>query len=198
MGSNTHSRNADCASTPVGSNGNSATLSNQAWESYHTYGAWWKSKNEVLFYLDGAYIYSITPPSDFDLPMYLRMVTETYDWNPVPADGGMTGNADSRTTYYDWVHTYRLIDVLDADDFSTLDDESIKLYPNPAKDIIIISGVENTEMITVVDLSGRIVAVRKQKTDTGISIHTSQLEAGVYVALIANGNTTSSYKFIKE
>lgn len=111
MNSNTHSRGTTCNETPVGSEGNKEGLGNQSWESYHTYGAWWKSKDEILFYLDGNYIYTIKPPADFNLPMYLRLVTETYDWNP-PKDGedGMTDTAANRTTYYDWVRSYRLVD----------------------------------------------------------------------------------------
>ncbi len=110
MNSNTHSRNVQCNSTPVGQEGGKEGLGGQSWEAYHTYGAWWKNKNEVLFYLDGKFVYKIKPPSDFNLPMYLRLVTETYDWNPVPNGGGMQGSADSRTTYYDWVRTYKLVD----------------------------------------------------------------------------------------
>jgi len=36
------------------------------------------------------------------------LVVETYDWNPVPADGGMTGTEAERTTSYDWVRTWEL------------------------------------------------------------------------------------------
>ncbi|TRX60640.1 carbohydrate-binding protein [Fulvivirga sp. M361] len=110
MNSNTHSRGTTCSSTPVGQQGNKAALGGQSWQDYHVYGVWWKSKTELLFYLDGQFKYQITPPADFNLPMYLRMVTETYDWNPVPPDGGMTGSADSRTTYYDWTRSWRLVD----------------------------------------------------------------------------------------
>lgn len=110
MNSNLHSRNVSCTTTPVASNGNGATLSGKAYEAYHVYGAWWKSKSEVVFYLDGKFAYTIVPPADFNLPMYLRMVTETYDWNPVPTGGGLTGTADERTTKYDWVRTWTLED----------------------------------------------------------------------------------------
>ncbi len=35
---------------------------------------------------------------------------ETYDWKPVPADGGMTGSFEDRITSYDWVRTWKLED----------------------------------------------------------------------------------------
>ncbi|AUP81093.1 HYR domain-containing protein [Flavivirga eckloniae] len=106
--SNTHSRQADCASTPTGSAGGNAEIGEKAWAGYHVYAAWWKSATEVEFYLDGKKVYTVTPKANFDLPMYLRMVVETYDWNPVPADGGMTGTEEERTTSYDWVRTWEL------------------------------------------------------------------------------------------
>ncbi|MEL7341016.1 MAG: hypothetical protein AAGM67_11050, partial [Bacteroidota bacterium] len=80
----------------------------KVWDDYHVYGAWWKSPTEVQFFLDGEHVYTVTPVADFDLPMYIKLVTETYDWNPVPADGGMTGSWEERTTYYDWVRTWKL------------------------------------------------------------------------------------------
>ncbi|GAL80636.1 hypothetical protein JCM19274_1262 [Algibacter lectus] len=40
--------------------------------------------------------------------MYLRMVVETYNWNPVPEDGGMTGSKEDRTTTYNWVRSWTL------------------------------------------------------------------------------------------
>jgi len=111
MNSNTHSRGTACNNTPVGQEGGKAGLGEPSWKGYHTYGAWWKSKDEVLFYLDGKFVYKIKPPADFDLPMYLRLVTETYDWNPPKAgQDGMNDTAANRTTYYDWVHTYKLVD----------------------------------------------------------------------------------------
>ncbi|MEM6391421.1 MAG: glycosyl hydrolase [Planctomycetota bacterium] len=78
-------------------------------ERYYVYAAWWKSPEEVRFYLDGAYVYSITPPITWDVPAFLQMAIETYDWNPVPDDGGLitTGTLDQRTTRYDWVRVWK-------------------------------------------------------------------------------------------
>ncbi len=111
MNSNTHSRNTNCNNTPVGQKGGKAELGGPSWQNYHTYGVWWKNKNEVLLYLDGKLVNTITPPADFNLPMYLRMVVETYDWNPPKAgQDGMNDSAANRTTYYDWVRSYKLVD----------------------------------------------------------------------------------------
>ncbi|WNJ17339.1 RICIN domain-containing protein [Pontibacter sp. G13] len=110
--SNTHSRNVTC-NEPEGSEGGNAPTSGKVYDDYHVYGAWWKSPTEVQFFLDGQHVYTVTPKADFDLPMYIKLVTETYDWNPVPADGGMTGTWADRTTYYDWVRVWRLVEDYD-------------------------------------------------------------------------------------
>ena len=110
MNSNTHSRNTNCNNTPVGQQGNKAPLGEESWKNYHIYGVWWKSKSEILFYLDDKFVGQIKPPADFDLPMYLRMVVETYDWNPPKAgQDGMNNSLENRTTYYDWVRSYKLV-----------------------------------------------------------------------------------------
>ncbi len=79
---------------------------------YFVYGAWWKSADEIRFYLDGKYAYSMRPESKWDLPAYLHMAIETYDWNPVPEDGGLvaSGTLDQRTTRYDWIRTWKLVE----------------------------------------------------------------------------------------
>lgn len=108
MSSNTHSRNTTCAETPSGSIGNHTQIDGKTYEEYHVYAAWWKSATEIQFFLDGKKVATVTPKAEFNLKMYLKMVVETYDWNPVPTDGGMTGSTNDRTTYYDWVRTWKL------------------------------------------------------------------------------------------
>ena len=112
MGSNTHSRGVPKECDVVeGSKGADALFKKgKVFEDFHTYGVWWKNKNEVLFFLDGELVNKVTPPADFNIPMHLKMVTETYDWNPVPVDGGLTGSKEERTTSYDWIRTWKLVD----------------------------------------------------------------------------------------
>lgn len=80
------------------------------WQRFYVYGGWWKSPDEIQFFLDGKYAYSIRPKVAWDLPAYLQMAIETYDWNPLPEDGGLveSGTKDQRTTRYDWVRVWRL------------------------------------------------------------------------------------------
>ena len=80
------------------------------WERYYVYAAWWKSPEEVRFYLDGKYAYSIRPKVAWDQPAWIQMAVETYSWNPLPDDGGLveSGTWEERTTQYEWVRTWKL------------------------------------------------------------------------------------------
>ncbi|QDT70205.1 Beta-porphyranase B precursor [Planctomycetes bacterium MalM25] len=79
-------------------------------ERFYVYAGWWKSPHEVQFFFDGEYAYSLKPTVDWDLPKYLQMAIETYDWNPVPEGGELiaTGTWEQRTTQYDWIRVWEL------------------------------------------------------------------------------------------
>lgn len=111
MNSNTHSRDIpEGCDFEKGSNKSSGAIGGKVYDDYHVYAVWWKSKDEILFFLDGKFQSKVKPPADFNLDMHLRMVVETYNWNLVPADGGMNMPAEDRTTYYDWVRSWKLAD----------------------------------------------------------------------------------------
>ncbi|NHN38396.1 hypothetical protein G8764_13900 [Pseudomaricurvus alcaniphilus] len=80
-------------------------------DRYFIYGAHWKSPSEIDLYLDGQYAYTVTHPVAFDQKMWIQMAIETYDWNPVPEDGGMVkaGTEEQRTTSYEYVRTFKLL-----------------------------------------------------------------------------------------
>jgi len=88
MNTNAHSRNVQCRPNEKLEAKKTAAIGEENWRSYHTYGVWWKNKRELLFYLDGKLMHKTTPPADYDIAMYLRMVVESYDWNK-PKDGSI-------------------------------------------------------------------------------------------------------------
>ncbi|MGJ8732670.1 MAG: family 16 glycosylhydrolase [Cellulophaga sp.] len=111
MNSNTHSRNIpEGCDFEKGSVKSKGSLNGKTYDDFHVYGVWWKSKDEILFFIDGNFVSKVKPAADFNIDMYLRMVVETYDWNPVPEDGGMNGSKEERTTTYNWVRTWKLVD----------------------------------------------------------------------------------------
>ncbi|TXE09626.1 T9SS type A sorting domain-containing protein [Seonamhaeicola algicola] len=127
MSSNSHSRPPWCPNPPggkvincpwpagcnyqTGTQGNNAPLGGFNWAGFHTYGVWYKNKDEATFFLDGQNVGTINLPSDFNLDMYLRFVVETYDWiAPSPGADGMNSSLSDRTTRYDWVRSWKLVD----------------------------------------------------------------------------------------
>ncbi|GLR70539.1 glycosyl hydrolase [Agaribacter marinus] len=109
--SNAIHRHTKCQKEPVQKQGQ-LLLDEENWQRYFVYAAWWKSPTEIQFFLDGKYAYTINPSTEFDVPMWLHMVVETYDWNPVPKDGGRVAKAPEheRITSYDWVRVWKLSD----------------------------------------------------------------------------------------
>jgi len=107
-----HNRECDTGADETQQISGKTVLSEKNHERYFVYGCWWKSPTEVLFYLDGEFAYSITPPTDFDIEAHITMAIETYDWNPVDPTGSIfeTGSFDDLTTKYDWVRTWKLED----------------------------------------------------------------------------------------
>jgi len=49
-------------------------------QSFRIYGCWWKSPNELLFYLDGVYQYTIVPGVPFTQNMHYRLSSNLYAW----------------------------------------------------------------------------------------------------------------------
>lgn len=111
MNSNTHSRNIpEGCDYAKATSGAKAHVGGKVYDDFHVYGVWWKSADEVQFFLDGKHTATVKPPAAFDIEMYLRLVVETYDWNPVPADGGLNGSLKDRTTTYNWVRSWKMVE----------------------------------------------------------------------------------------
>jgi len=76
---------------------------------------------------------------------------------------------------------------------------TIKIFPNPAKDVLSIGGMDasSTKTISIVDMNGRVV----QTTTTGNITHTwhiASLPAGTYYLVIDDKKKKTSLKFVKE
>lgn len=70
------------------------------------------------------------------------------------------------------------------------DKATFGLYPNPANESVVISGLSGNETISIVDMAGRTV-MTTQNSGTSQTLNVSDFNAGVYnVVVIANGNKT--------
>lgn len=106
-----HNRSCDTEINESKSAPAKVVLSEKNNSRYFVYGCWWKSPTEMLFFLDGKFVYKINPPTDFDLEGHITMAIETYDWNPIDGDALFNnGTDDELTTKYDWVRVWKLAD----------------------------------------------------------------------------------------
>lgn len=125
MHSNGFYTRPDCSETTQTSN--KINLPTKNYEKFYRYGFWWKGQGELLFYVNGEYVYSIKLPDDSDRELYLQYDIEAYDWNPFPADGGRVthGSLEERTTHLNYIHTFKLVD---ADDPGIQGSEVFDIY----------------------------------------------------------------------
>lgn len=111
--SNTHIFRTDCEGERQHvSAGGTCKIIPAANEAFHTYGCWWIDANTIKIYIDGEYQFTMTPDTTysktpFDRPMYMHMVTETYNWETPPTVEELN-NDDINTSYYDWIRAYTL------------------------------------------------------------------------------------------
>jgi len=116
MMSNTHYIHKECGQDEVWhSQGGDAPIGGHVSDDFHVYGAYWKNPNEVDFYIDGDKKHTIEPSTaesaaPFDRPMWINMVTETYNWLTPPTDADLADDTRN-TTYYDWIRSYYLLPV---------------------------------------------------------------------------------------
>jgi hypothetical protein len=105
---------------------------------------------------------------------------------------------------------YRLkqIDLDGSSDFSNIiaisagqtDLEPVSVSPNPAQDMINVSFTNDATMIRAIDQTGRIVLEKQMSATSGnnAQINVSQLQSGVYILQVANGDKMQQVKFIKQ
>ncbi len=215
MSSNTHSRAIpkDC-DVPAGSKGDNCEVSGKVYDDFHTYAAWWKSPKEILFYLDGEYKYTVNPVADFNLPMAVKMVCETYNWSKPPQDGGMTGSQEERTTSYEWVRCYNSIPVgkkqgAANEAANSIFEESVKFASNSAETLssdapqlgVVYSSAKGGAMtMQLKDSKGKSIATGKAKLYSGlgnvpVKVKGGKLSAGTYTATVKFGSEKYTESF---
>ncbi|WP_223148871.1 carbohydrate-binding protein [Aquimarina sp. RZ0] len=83
-------------------------------DGFHTYGFWWKSPTELLFYYDGRQVMRIVPRIPFDENLKMVFDTEVFPFAQagvpnigLPKVENLNNNAKN-TMLVDWVRTYKL------------------------------------------------------------------------------------------
>ncbi len=72
---------------------------------------------------------------------------------------------------------------------------SLRLYPNPANDIVTIANTTSIEEITIYDYMGRMVLQQKCSGDT-VPVNISSLQAGSYIIKVTTASGTATRKLV--
>ncbi|MGQ1785060.1 T9SS type A sorting domain-containing protein [Saccharicrinis sp. GN24d3] len=106
--------------------------------AFFTVGMWWENATTAHFYNNDRLFSTVTPARDFKIPMALILSMETYitagkeennAGNPKPEEWMWEDDfrtRDQRAVKYDWVRTWKLVDV-NPDDFNE-DKDNIEVY----------------------------------------------------------------------
>jgi len=104
-----------------------------------------------------------------------------------PASFGVDSNYDWITSHYVKQATTGVNEIKSVGNLITI-------YPNPATNVIQITGIEGTATITVSDVNGRLLLSKQVKGNEVITIST--LPNGVYLITIQSNNTRKTEKLV--
>lgn len=76
--------------------------------------------------------------------------------------------------------------------------DDLIIYPNPAKEILQLSGLNNSSSISIIDLNGSYILNESIVGKTSTSINVSNLSAGIYFLEIRSSKGVTFKKFVKE
>ncbi len=104
---------------------------------------------------------------------------------------------DSTVVYnVEWGEQTMETDCVSGIDKVNLNDK-VKVYPNPAKDILYIQGVEHDALITILDVSGKqLKQIKASNENTSIDI--SDLQDGIYLVNVIMGDNNITRKISKQ
>lgn len=112
----------------------------------------------------------------------------------------LAGSPDSQATeIIDWY----VLEILPAGSCTNvLSDqakESLNLYPNPAKNMLTLEGLNGSiNTISIVNINGQIMKQYATIDTNSFEMNVENLETGVYFVKIDNTNSSKTIRFIKE
>ncbi|MCF6130081.1 T9SS type A sorting domain-containing protein [Flavobacterium sp. AS60] len=111
--------------------------------------------------------------------------------NPIMHEFGVTSNLNN-VIWYDNLYIWRA--PLSTNEFAA---NAIKLYPNPASNVVTIESVSVIEKVSVYNLLGQEVISQSPNAEL-ITLDVASLQVGLYVVKTSINGNVSSTRFIKE
>lgn len=172
---------------------------------YHIYSIEWDA-NAIKWYLDGTKYWegnianNINSTDEFHLPLYIVL--------NLAVGGTWPGSPDVTTTFpdtmfVDYVNVYQQLATNVKS--NAVQDNSIKIFPNPANDNITLSfeNPGNVEYkIEVTDLLGKVCMQRTVSAinngNNSVAVSLNDLNPGVYLLNMRDDKRSSFLKFVKQ
>ena len=77
-------------------------------------------------------------------------------------------------------------------------DVGVQIYPNPAKDRILVEYAGEFDRVTIIDFSGRVIKAYTVRSETIVSLELGDLPGGMYILRVSNkGKSLDFGKFMK-
>ena len=111
--------------------------------------------------------------------------------NPIMHEFGVTSNLNN-VVWYDNLYIWKA--PLSTNEFEI---SSIKLYPNPATNLLNIESEISIEKVTVYNILGQEVISKSPNAEL-VTLDVSSLQVGVYIVKTSINGNVSSTRFIKE
>lgn len=128
-----------------------------------------------------------------ELPIPTRSGYVFVGWNDKKNGSGIT--YDEHTLYTRLVNTTLYAQWTEATSVADEVWPNLVVYPNPASEVMTIKGLKDRDIIKLLDISGRIVAVIVA-VDTELSINVSSLVRGTYFVQVLNGKVAKSKQVV--
>ena len=74
----------------------------------------------------------------------------------------------------------------------------INIFPNPANNVLNITDIENTQRISLIDVTGKLIYDNMDIKTTSLSIDLSNVVKGLYFLQVRTDGESKSYKVIKQ
>lgn len=137
---------------------------------------------------------------------WIEIITDALGWETTTAYQSILGNGDAinyTETSGEWANlgdmqfVFNLVcdDELSTDE--TSDNQSLKYFPNPVKDILNITNDKNIQKVEIVDITGKQV-FSKEINAKNAQIKVDNLAKGIYIVKTISEGKVETFKIIKK